>query len=141
MELDGEADAEQQREQRKRLGVEATLSTAATERSSGLAGSASGKNDAKMETRNMVTMFMASTPNRAKPRSTSIASSRSDGFTGFPGASLAGGVRETMLAPVCKIVPFPMERFRMPPRVALNYLNWGADSNRNKLIHRRCATK
>jgi hypothetical protein len=37
----------------------------------------------------MVTMFMASTPNRAKPRSTSIASIRSDGLIGLGGASLA----------------------------------------------------
>ncbi|WP_271623834.1 hypothetical protein [Bradyrhizobium sp. CCBAU 11430] len=29
----------------------------------------------------------------------------------------------------------------MPRRAASNYLNWGADSNRDKLIYCQCATK
>jgi hypothetical protein len=73
-----------------------------------------------METRNMVTMFMASTPNRAKPRSTSIASIRSDGLTGFGGALLAV---EPVHKPILTLViagisPFAMESFerRVVPR-------------------------
>src|SRR5471032_1824675 len=60
----------------------ATSRTALTARSSGPDGSVFGKNCAKIETRNTVTMFMASTPNKAMPRSTSMASIRSDGPTG-----------------------------------------------------------
>jgi hypothetical protein len=78
-----------------------------------------------METRNTVTMFIASTPNRAKPRSTSIASIRSDGLTGFGGASLAvGPVCEPMLLPVIAGFPSPfaVESFerRFPRRQTPN---------------------
>ena len=77
------------------------------------AGSAFGKNCAKIETRNMVTIFIARTPNRAKPRSTSKASIRSDGLIGFGGASLAvDAVRGPMLPLVtADFLPFEMERF------------------------------
>jgi hypothetical protein len=79
---DGQADPEQRQEQAMGLQLNG-------HRQEGLDGAvkrscvvATGKNSSKLETRNSFTTLIASTPNRAMPLRTSMASMRSLGLTG-----------------------------------------------------------
>ena len=82
-ELNGEANAEQHRKQRKGLQLDRhgqEVQYRAIQRRCRAA--AGGRNCSKMETRNCIVTWMANTPNRARPRNASMASMRSEGFTG-----------------------------------------------------------
>jgi hypothetical protein len=58
-------------------------------------GGLGNKNRSKIETRNMVTTFIATTPSKARPRNTSMASIRSAGPIGRGGVAPSAMLRHS----------------------------------------------
>ena len=87
--LDGKAYSEKEREQRERFQIDADHQYRIKRAIEPGPVTSSGRNCSKIETRNTVATLIAMTPNRAMPRTMSIAAMRSEGAIG-PAVAPAG---------------------------------------------------